>query len=133
MKNLWRYWIHLFIATKKVHYALLSIRFLWILESLHPRLRELFEKYSIFSFSGDEGSGIAPDGMIELVSVNNRNINLIGIFISAFDCNRPAIDRDRRAFNQSSAPYNTFIAYVSNAGQLRVDRGRSHAKCFQIN
>ena len=73
MKNLWRYWIHLFIATKKIHYSLLSVRFLWILESLHPSVAAVFEQYNVFSFSGDDGTGIAADGMVELES---KNINI---------------------------------------------------------
>jgi len=67
MQNLWRYWIHLFIVTKKKHYALLSVRFLWILKALDPGLLDVFEKYNIFSFSGDDGTGIAADGFVELV------------------------------------------------------------------
>ena len=73
MKNLWRYWIHLFIATKKIHYSLLSVRFLWILESLHPSVAAVFEQYNVFSFSGNDGTRIAADGMVELVS---KNINI---------------------------------------------------------
>lgn len=67
MKNLWRYWIHLFIATKKVHYSLLSVRFLWILESLEPTVADVFERYHIFSFTGNNSTGMAEDGMVELV------------------------------------------------------------------
>lgn len=59
----------MFHATGKVHYTLLSIRFLWILHAMAPEVRKMYDKYNIFSFSGEEGTGIAADGMVELVSV----------------------------------------------------------------
>jgi hypothetical protein len=69
MEDLWRHWIHLFIAAGKRHYSLLSIRFLWILRSLHPDVRAVFNQHCMFSFKGEEGTGIAADGFIELVSM----------------------------------------------------------------
>ena len=41
--NMWRYWIHLFIAAGKKHYSILSIRFLWIRRSLNPNIVTLFD------------------------------------------------------------------------------------------
>lgn len=69
METWWRYWIHLFHATGKKHYTLLSIRFLWILRAMTPEVREIYEKYNIFSFSGDDGTGIPADRVVELVSI----------------------------------------------------------------
>ena len=67
IESWWRYWTHLFIATKKNNYSLLSLRFLWILKSLDPAVRAVFDQHSVFTFSGDEGTGIALDGVVELV------------------------------------------------------------------
>lgn len=64
----WRYWVHLFLATNKRNYSILSIRFLWILKSLNPNVRNLFNLSRVFSFTGKEGTGIALDGLNELVS-----------------------------------------------------------------
>ncbi len=72
METWWRYWIHLFHATRKKHYTLLSIRFLWILRAMAPEVREVYEKYNIFSFSGDEGTGIPADEVVELVSICSK-------------------------------------------------------------
>ena len=38
MEVWWRYWIHLFIACGKTNYSLMSIRYLWMLRSLHPQV-----------------------------------------------------------------------------------------------
>jgi hypothetical protein len=64
---LWRYWLHLFIATNKKHYALMSLRFLWILHSLHPAIRNVYNNFRVFSNSGKEGTGVPLDGWNELV------------------------------------------------------------------
>jgi hypothetical protein len=58
----------LFITAGKKNYTILSIKFLWIMESLHPEVKAIYDKYRVFSFSGNEGTGIAPDGCAELVS-----------------------------------------------------------------
>jgi hypothetical protein len=68
MKELWRYWLHLFIATGKTNYAALTIQFLWILTSLHPDVLDVYYQHRVISFSGDPGTGIAIDGVNELVS-----------------------------------------------------------------
>jgi hypothetical protein len=67
MENLWRYWTHLFIATGKTNYSKLSIRFLWILKSMHPDIRAAYDLSRVMSFSGEEGTGIPIDGMNEMV------------------------------------------------------------------
>ena len=69
MESYWRYWIHLFIATKKYNYSLMSVRFLWILNSLDPEIKKMYEQYRVLSFSGDPGTGIPMDGVIELVGM----------------------------------------------------------------
>ncbi len=67
MKGIWRWWIHLFIATNKRNYVVLSLRFLWILESLHQDVKDIYDQYRVFSFTGEEGTGIPWDGFMELV------------------------------------------------------------------
>ena len=66
--NLWRYWIHLFIAAGKKHYSVLSIRYLWIRRALNPQVREIFDLNRVFSFSGEPGSGMPIDGFNEMVN-----------------------------------------------------------------
>ena len=63
----WRYWIHLFLATGKTNYSVMSIRFLWELHAMHPTVRELYNQYRIVSLSGDDNSGLALDHLNELV------------------------------------------------------------------
>ena len=77
MEEWWRYWIHLFIAAGKNHYSLLSIRFLWILRSVDVEVKELYDKYCTLSFSGDLGTGIPADGVVELVSKSNIMHNML--------------------------------------------------------
>lgn len=64
---MWRYWIHLFIATNKYNYVGMSIRFLFIMRSLHPQVRALINKHRVMSYTGDPGTGIPLDGLIEMV------------------------------------------------------------------
>ena len=52
----------------------MSIRYLWILRSLNPAVRALYDKYRVVSFSGEPGTGIAQDGAIELVNIYCVNI-----------------------------------------------------------
>jgi hypothetical protein len=78
MEDLWRYWIHLFIAAKKRNYSVLSIRFLWILKTLHPEIRTALNHSMVLSFTGIEGTGIPIDGFNELVNIR------IEVYIYAF-------------------------------------------------
>ena len=39
-----------------------------MLESLHPTIKAEYDKHRVLSFSGDEGTGIPYDGVVELVS-----------------------------------------------------------------
>jgi hypothetical protein len=71
INKMWRYWLHLFLATKKWKYTQLSVRFLYILQSLHPDVAILYNKFRVFSFSGEKGSASPYDGVNELVC--NRN------------------------------------------------------------
>ena len=45
VEDIWRHFIHLFIATNKSHYALLFMCFLWILKSLHPDIRKVYDDF----------------------------------------------------------------------------------------
>ena len=65
----WRYWIHLFIATNKTNYSRMSIRFLWVMWSLNPIVKQAYDQHRVLSFSREEGSGIPYDGVCELVSI----------------------------------------------------------------
>ena len=67
MKPLWHWWVHLFIARRKTNYVVLSLRFLWIMEAMHPDVKKLYDEYRVMSFSGDEGTGIAWDCYMEMV------------------------------------------------------------------
>lgn len=69
VEDIWRHFIHLFIATNKHHYALLFIRFLWILKSINPDIRKIYNQFRVFSFSGKPGTGVAIDLLNELVCV----------------------------------------------------------------
>ena len=64
----WRYWTHVFLATGKRNYCLMSIRYLLVIKLLHPEVRDLFNQHRVVSFSGDAGTGIPLDGVSELVS-----------------------------------------------------------------
>lgn len=66
--EMWKYWLHLFIAAKKYKYIQLSVRFLWTLASLHPSLLAEYYKFRVFSFSGEANTGIPIDAVNELVS-----------------------------------------------------------------
>ena len=44
INNLWKYWLHLFIATNKWKYTQLTVRFLWVMSALDPNLVELYNK-----------------------------------------------------------------------------------------
>jgi hypothetical protein len=47
------------------------VRFLWILHSLHPDIVDVYKKHRVMSMSGEEGSGVAIDGINELVSTES--------------------------------------------------------------
>ena len=67
INDMWRYWLHLFIAAQKTKYTQLTIWFLWIMKSLHPNISKIYDKHQVFSFSGNVNSGIPYDGVNELV------------------------------------------------------------------
>ena len=67
LTNMWRYWLHLFIATGKWKYAGLTIRFLWILDTINVDVKAVFDEFRTFSSSGAVGTGVAYDNMIEMV------------------------------------------------------------------
>ena len=69
IKDLYRWWVHLFIATNKCNYVILSLKTLWVFECLNDTIKNIYDQYRVFSFSGDEGTGIAWDGLIEIVSI----------------------------------------------------------------
>lgn len=69
LEDCWKYFIHLFIATGKVKYARLSIRYLWVTQHLQDNLaRQLWEN-RFMSFSGAAASSIALDMFIEKVYI----------------------------------------------------------------
>ena len=68
MEKFWRYWTHLFIACKKNNYSAMCIKFLWVLKSLHPQVKAVYDQHRVVSFSGEAGTGIPFDGLCELVS-----------------------------------------------------------------
>ena len=71
INKMWQYWLHVFIAAQKTKYTQLTIRFLWILQSLHPDIVKIYNKHRVFSFSGEVNTGIPYDEVIELVCAVN--------------------------------------------------------------
>ena len=66
--DFWRYFIHLFIATGKFKYTIMCFKFLWVLCTVHLSVKEIYQKYRFYRFSGEPGTAIPLDGLIELVS-----------------------------------------------------------------
>ena len=73
MEVWWRYWIHLFIATNKSNYALMSLRFLMLLRALDPSVKAALCEYRVMSFSGKPDSGIPMDGVCEMVCIDTKS------------------------------------------------------------
>ena len=67
LNEFWRYWLHLFIAARKTRYAVMSLRFLWLLEYLHPQVVEIINSFRFFSFSDKPNTAIALDHLQEIV------------------------------------------------------------------
>jgi len=65
--QMWRYWLHLFIAAGKTKYSVLSLRVLWSMRYLHDDVVKTINKNRLFSFSGKKDTGIPLDGFNELV------------------------------------------------------------------
>ncbi len=47
-----------------------SLKFLWILKALNSAVRAVYDQHNIFTFLGEERTGIALDGVVELVSTH---------------------------------------------------------------
>ena len=62
--------MHLFHATGKKKYCLMSIRHLMVMKSLHPAVKDILDYSCVVSFLGANGSGISLNGVCELVSDN---------------------------------------------------------------
>lgn len=67
INTMWRYWLPLFITAKKHNYAVMSIRFLWLMRYLDPQVASVINDFRIFSFSNAKMTGIPLDGVNELV------------------------------------------------------------------
>ena len=67
-KELWHYWLHLFLCAGKHNYTRMTIWYLWILKSLNREVKLIFDSIHIFSFTGNEGTGMAINGFNELIS-----------------------------------------------------------------
>ena len=67
INDMWRYWLHMFMATRKTNYTQLTIRFLWIMQSLNTEIAEIYNCHRVFSFSGDDNTGVPYDGVNKLV------------------------------------------------------------------
>lgn len=67
INEMWRYWLQLFITTKKHNYAIMSIRFLWLLQFLHPDIVAVINSFRTYSFSDAKMTRIPLDGLNELV------------------------------------------------------------------
>lgn len=69
IEELLKYWLPIFIATNKYHYSLITMRYAWILKSLHPLIKQEYLWNRVFSFSGKSGTGMGMDCFIELVNI----------------------------------------------------------------
>lgn len=78
--ELWRYWIHLFIAARKKHYAIISLRHLWILKSLSPDVLQAYYSNRVFSADGLPGTGIAHDAKLEMLNKEVKHLNTAGFY-----------------------------------------------------
>lgn len=67
LEDMWRYWMQLFITTGKFKYTQLTVIFMWIQRSLHPSIRDIYLNNRSFSFSGSPHTGVAFDGINEMV------------------------------------------------------------------
>lgn len=67
INSMWRYWLPLFISCKKTNYAIMSMRFLWMLRFLDDSIVQIINQYRIYSFTGQPNTGIPLDGVNELV------------------------------------------------------------------
>jgi hypothetical protein len=76
--QMWRYWLHLFIAARKTNYSVLTLRVLWNMKYLHEEIVKTINKNRLFSFTGEKDTGIPLDGFNELVRklmLHNSNTN----------------------------------------------------------
>ena len=71
----------LFIATGKHKYARMTIRFLWVLNHLDEEIVEVYNKFRVFSFSSDIGTGVAYDGVIERVRTCANRVEYVLLHI----------------------------------------------------
>lgn len=78
--ELWRYWIHLFIAANKYHYAIISLRHLWILKSLDPEVLASYFANRVYSSDGERGTGVALDAKLEMTNKQVKHLNTAGFF-----------------------------------------------------
>lgn len=65
--DMWRYFLHLFLATNKYHYSLITLQFCWTMHALHEDVKDAFNSMRSMSWDGTEGSGIAIDAVNEMV------------------------------------------------------------------
>lgn len=67
MEDWWRWFLHLFMATKKHNYALMSLRVCMIYKALNKDAKAAINVYRVLSFTGEPGTGIPMDGVCEMV------------------------------------------------------------------
>ena len=55
----------MFITAGKTNYSLMSIQYLWMLQALNEDVLDLYNEYRVASFSGEPGTGVGFDHVIE--------------------------------------------------------------------
>jgi hypothetical protein len=70
----WRYWLHAFIACRKSNYAIMTMRFLWMLRFLNDDLLKIIADYRVYSFTGTKDTGILMDSLNELVRITHTTL-----------------------------------------------------------
>ena len=56
------------------------MRYLWILQSVHPEIRKIILDFRVFSFSGNPGTGMPLDALNELVATHVDNVQQLTSF-----------------------------------------------------
>jgi hypothetical protein len=134
MKAIWRWWIHLFIATNKRNYVILSLCFLWILELLDAEVKQIYNQYRVLSFTRMAGLGIPWDGYMELVCISASI--LILVVLTTISCymqinrhckrmnkNKPTVNR----IKWTTTALNHFIDLQHDIDSIKISKTKPTA------
>ena len=65
--EMWKYWLHLFIGTNKTHYALITVKHFFLMNSFCSEVLDAYLTNKTVIFEGNEGNNISIDGFNEIV------------------------------------------------------------------